>query len=108
MASHSSISNKVVIAAVATLTLCAFGRVVGHGWLQFDDPLHVTDNPHFLPLTWSSLCNFWLRPYEFLFIPVSYMIFGAECVGSRLMTGRAMVCAGRRHRGRHSCLPASR
>jgi Flp pilus assembly protein TadD len=87
MAFHSSIPNKAVIAAVVTLALCAFGRVVGHGWLQFDDPLHVTDNPHFLPLTWSSLCNFWLRPYEFLYIPVSYMIFAAECVGSRLMTG---------------------
>lgn len=87
MAFHFSIPNKAVIVAVATLTLCAFGRVVGHGWLQFDDPLHVTDNPHFLPLTWSSLCNFSLRPYELLYIPVSYMIFAAECVGSRLMTG---------------------
>ena len=75
------------IVGVVALSFVVLGRIVFHEWLRFDDPLHVTDNPHLFPLTWSSLGHFWLESYEGLYIPLSYMLFAAECVTSHVLAG---------------------
>ena len=58
------------------------------GWVDFDDTLHVTENPGFLPLTWSSLLRFWLAPYENLYIPVSYSLYALEAWIDRAIRGQ--------------------
>jgi Flp pilus assembly protein TadD len=79
-----SIAQHVAIAAVILL---AFGRIVSHGWVNFDDPIHVTENPSFFPLTWRELGGFWVRPYEHLYVPASYMLFAGESAASRWLHG---------------------
>jgi Flp pilus assembly protein TadD len=79
-----SIAQHVAIAAVI---LIAFGRIVSHGWVNFDDPIHVTKNPSFFPLSWRELGGFWVRPYEHLYVPASYMLFAGESAASRWLHG---------------------
>lgn len=73
--------------AIAAVILIAFGRIVSHGWVNFDDPIHVTENPSFFPLSWRQLGGFWVRPYEHLYVPASYMLFAGECAASRWLHG---------------------
>ena len=73
--------------AIAAVILIAFGRIVSHGWVNFDDPIHVTENPSFFPLSWRELGGFWVRPYEHLYVPASYMLFAAESAASRWLHG---------------------
>ena len=71
----------------SALAAVVFGRIVFHDWVRFDDPIHVTDNPYFFPLTWGSIGHFWVAAYEGLFIPLSYMLFAAECAATRAVSG---------------------
>ena len=86
------IAQNVVIAAVI---LIAFGRIVSHGWVNFDDPIHVTENPSFFPLSWRELGGFWVRPYEHLYVPASYMLFAAESAASRWLHGEGPMAVPR-------------
>ncbi|MFM8709581.1 MAG: hypothetical protein ACKOHK_16255, partial [Planctomycetia bacterium] len=72
---------------VVAVILVGFGRIVAHDWVNFDDPLHVTENPAFFPVSWRGLADFWAHPYGQLYVPVSYMLFAAECVASRSLHG---------------------
>jgi Flp pilus assembly protein TadD len=83
VAQRSTVQNV----AIAAVILIAFGRIVSHGWVNFDDPIHVTENPSFFPLSWRELGGFWVRPYEHLYVPASYMLFAAECMASRWIHG---------------------
>jgi len=80
---------------VSTVALLVLWRVVTHGWSEFDDTIHVTENPAFYPVTWSGLTTFWVRPYQHLYVPMSYMLYAAECVISRWMAGDASTAAVR-------------
>ena len=62
-------------AALIAVVVVAFGPVIGHGWLNWDDPVHVTANPLFEPLAATAAVRPWLAPYRFLYIPVSYDLF---------------------------------
>jgi Flp pilus assembly protein TadD len=83
VAQRSSFQNVAIVAVI----LIAFGRIVSHGWVNFDDPIHVTENPAFFPLSWRELGRFWVRPYEHLYVPASYMLFAAEGMASRWLHG---------------------
>jgi len=81
--------------AIAAVILIAFGRIVSHGWVNFDDPIHVTENPSFFPLSWRQLGGFWVRPYEHLYVPASYMLFAGECAASRWLHGEGPMAVPR-------------
>jgi hypothetical protein len=79
---------KSCTAAPAILVLATaivFGRIVGFGWLAWDDDINVTKNPGLDPVTPASLWKFWQAPYEGLYIPVSYMLYAAEAAISRVL-----------------------
>jgi len=80
---------------VTAMILIAFAGIVPHGWINFDDPIHVTENPAFFPLSWRSLAGFWARPYRSLYVPASYMLFAAECGASRWLHGDGPTAAVR-------------
>ena len=84
-----SVAQRLTVqnVAIAAVILIAFGRIVSHGWINFDDPIHVTENPSFFPLSWRELGGFWVRSYEHLYVPASYMLFAAECMASRWLQG---------------------
>jgi tetratricopeptide (TPR) repeat protein len=80
---------------VTAMILIAFAGIVPHGWINFDDPIHVTENPAFFPMSWRSLAGFWSRQYASLYVPASYMLFAAECGASRWLCGDGPTAAVR-------------
>lgn len=60
------------------LTAIVFRQVKDFQFLNWDDDQHVVNNPHFNPITWTGLLEFWHSSFIFLYIPVSYMFFAAE------------------------------
>jgi protein O-mannosyl-transferase len=75
--------------AVVGICLAVYGRVLGFGWMDWDDDTHVTRNPGLNPVTLPSVVEFWSRPYEGLYIPVSYTLFAAESAASRALVPAA-------------------
>lgn len=69
---------------LATLLIAIYGGSLTNGWINWDDPLHVTANPYLTPFTCDHLGALWQAPYEYLYIPVSYTIFGCEAVAARV------------------------
>lgn len=60
---------------VVIITIAAFLPVCRYAFVDWDDPLHVYQNPYLNPITASHLIHFWRTPYEGLYVPVSYMAF---------------------------------
>ncbi|MBL8826970.1 MAG: tetratricopeptide repeat protein [Planctomycetaceae bacterium] len=64
-----------------------FGQTLDFDFVIWDDDLHITANDRFQPLTPASLMSFWREAYEFLYIPLSYMLFAGEVAVSQLIYG---------------------
>lgn len=61
-----------------------YGRVVTHGWLDYDDRFHVVDNPWLRPeMGLGGVKHLWRHPYGNLYIPVAYSAFWAEAQVAR-------------------------
>lgn len=72
-------------AGLVIITAAVFGQIIGFGWMGWDDNFNVTENPGFHPATWASVWGFWQKPYEGLYIPVSYTLYAAEVAVSRVV-----------------------
>lgn len=69
------------------IVLGIYGRTLSYQFLNWDDDIHVTANPHLVPLRGAGLARLWREPYENLYIPVSYSWFAAEAWLSALWHG---------------------
>jgi hypothetical protein len=67
------------------LVVLVFGRICFYGWIDWDDDVHISRNPGLNPVTLSNVAGFWVRPYELLYIPVSYTFFAGEVLLSRAL-----------------------
>ncbi|MFM1996928.1 MAG: repeat-containing protein YrrB [Planctomycetota bacterium] len=61
--------------------------MLGHGWVNWDDPHHVLANPLLNPVTFRNLAALWMQPVEKLFIPVGYTLFALEAALGRVLVG---------------------
>ena len=59
---------------IVLITAAAYFRTTHFDFVLWDDDLHVYDNPYLQPLTWHSFAQFWLHPYQSLYIPISYTL----------------------------------
>ena len=66
----------VCAVALIIITLGVFGQVRNHSFL-WDDDIHITENPYLNPVTLPKLLRFWQGPYEHLYIPLTYTVWGA-------------------------------
>lgn len=64
-----------------------FGRTLPFDFVSWDDPLHILLNPYLRALSWSNLAAIWQRPYEELYIPVSYTFLACLAEASRRLVG---------------------
>jgi tetratricopeptide (TPR) repeat protein len=64
----------VIVAAV----LAVFVATCGHDFVSFDDYLHLHDNPHLNPPSWSGLWQLWIASYKSEFVPLSYTLYALE------------------------------
>ncbi|MBX9792123.1 MAG: tetratricopeptide repeat protein [Pirellulales bacterium] len=75
-------SAAVVVAA----TVAVYYPVVGHQFLNYDDPPNITDNTYYRPFTWRNIRQLWLRPYSGVYVPVTSMFWAAEVAIARSLT----------------------
>ena len=68
------------------LTLAVFQGVGRLGYVNWDDPLHVCDNPYLNPVTVPHVLHFWRKPYHNLFIPLSYTLYALLALAARGVT----------------------
>src|SRR5258707_10655107 len=57
------------------LTAAVFGRVLGHGFLGWDDRLNTIENPHLDPPSLAGTLFFWRHAYADLYIPATFTIW---------------------------------
>ena len=57
------------------LTLAVFWPVCTYEFVLWDDQVNVYENPHFNRITASNVLQFWQRPYENLYIPLTYSVW---------------------------------
>jgi tetratricopeptide (TPR) repeat protein len=62
---------------LALAVLIVYSRILGAGFVGFDDDLHVYANPFLNPPTLQSLARLWRHAYEQLYVPLAYTIFAA-------------------------------
>jgi hypothetical protein len=69
------------------LVLGTFGQTVRWGWVNLDDDINVTANPHMNPVTLAGIGRLWAVPYQNLYVPLAYTLFACEAQASRLLCG---------------------
>lgn len=67
------------------LTVAAFWPVLDHGFV-WDDRVNVKENPYLNPATLANVLHFWQKPYERLYIPVTYTVWAALTQFAELST----------------------
>lgn len=60
----------IVLAVVGT-----YWSACGGDFTNWDDQMNVTENPNLNPPTGAGLINIWKRPYEHLYIPLTYTLW---------------------------------
>ena len=69
--------------------LCTFSRVPTFAFVRWDDNIHVFENPYFRDFKLAEIGHFWRYPYEQLYVPLSYSVFGLLSLAARLPAGSA-------------------
>lgn len=74
-----------VLALLVAGGCCAvLAGVVQCEFVDFDDQIHVFENPRMLRPSFKALGEYWTAPYEDLYIPVTYTVWTAAAVVSRM------------------------
>lgn len=71
----------LAVAVLIYLPVCRYG------FINLDDDLNILANPRFYPVTLHSLVEYWRRPYQGLYIPLTYTIWAGQASLSRLISG---------------------
>lgn len=92
MTTARTVDRFVWVAPIALVPL-VFGGILANGWVNWDDPLHVLENPSLTPVSWHGLGELWSRPYRGLYVPVSYTVFAVEAAAGRAVSATATPAA---------------
>lgn len=78
--------RSAVLAALLALavTLAVFLPVAHFGYVDWDDTIHICDNPYLNPVTFPHVLHFWQKPYHNLFVPLSYTVYALLALLARL------------------------
>jgi Tfp pilus assembly protein PilF len=70
--------KTIVAGVVLVLAICiVYGRTCTFDFTLWDDPQNVSQNPLLNPPGLAHMGEFWCRPYENLYIPVTYSLWSA-------------------------------
>jgi hypothetical protein len=61
---------------LVVVTVGSMGGVVGHEFSWWDDHITIHHNPSFNPPSGKAILEYWKRPAEGLYIPVTYSMWG--------------------------------
>jgi tetratricopeptide (TPR) repeat protein len=66
------------VALLVFVPWAIYAQTWSFGLLEWDDPQHITQNPHLVPLSWTGLGQLWRGPYFAEYVPVFYMFLAGE------------------------------
>ena len=85
MADFLGARRPLLIAVLLTLiTGAVFHDVLSAGFVRWDDGIQVYANPGLHPASAVHLRQFWIAPYENLYIPLSYSLYSLLAVPAHL------------------------
>ena len=86
------LSSPLLCAVLMLLLVTAvYGEVCSFHFLPFwDDDTNIHRNPLYSPLSWKSLALFWKGPFQQLYIPVTYSVWGGLVALSRVIAGTSV------------------
>ncbi len=64
-------------AVVGALSFAAFWPALGNGWVNWDDPMFLLDNPHWRGLSPAHL-RWMFTDYTWLYMPLTWVTLGAD------------------------------
>ena len=82
MSRHHSIAVLLIV-----LTVAVFWRVHNHGFV-WDDRIDIYENPHLNSETGPEILVFWQKPYQGLYIPLTYTVWATIARFSKIPTTR--------------------
>jgi Flp pilus assembly protein TadD len=83
--------GRIVLATVLLVVVLIYASVVTFQFLPFwDDDTNIHRNPLYAPLSWGSVAQFWLGPFQQLYIPVTYTVWAGLVALSRIIAGTAI------------------
>jgi len=81
---RSALSIFTGVCVITLVVAVVYGSSLGFDFVIWDDPVNVTQNPYLDPLTPTSLVRFWTRPYQGLYIPLTYTLWAGDTWLSRV------------------------
>lgn len=83
--------HQVIVALIpALITVAVFLRVTSYGFVNFDDNIHVYENPYIVDPTGPNLKHLLQTPHQQLYIPASYSLWWLQSkLSSRLFAGHS-------------------
>ena len=85
------------VAVLIALPLATFARVLGHGFVDWDDRTQIYANPDFNPPTPAKVARYWRGPHMNLYLPVTYTLWGGLSAVARLDRPAIRQPGRRRH-----------
>lgn len=74
----------IILLLLILLPLATFGRVLGHGFVNWDDQGQLYENPDFNPPTVAKIARYWRGPHMNLYLPVTYTLWSGLSSFARL------------------------
>jgi protein O-mannosyl-transferase len=72
----SARSTALYTLALIFITIIVYCRLFHASFAGLDDDIHVYQNPYLNPPTVDGILHFWRHPYESLYVPLAYTVFG--------------------------------
>lgn len=83
---------RLLLAVLLIIVATVYARVCTFEFLPFwDDDTNIHRNPLYAPLSWESIALFWKGPFQQLYIPVTYTVWGALVALSRIVAGTTVA-----------------
>lgn len=70
---------------LSVVVLGVFGRMIGFNFINYDDFLHVVENPLVTGFSLESLARIWSGPLEGLYMPLTYTVWGGMALLSKML-----------------------
>jgi tetratricopeptide (TPR) repeat protein len=89
---HFGKSPRVMSCLVLAITAAVYFQTCFFEFLPFwDDDTNIHRNPLYSPLSLDNIALFWKGPFQQLYIPVTYSVWGALVALSRVLAGTSVA-----------------
>jgi hypothetical protein len=82
--SRTDVTDWIIVAILVLATVATFCRACFSDFNNWDDPVNVSKNPYFNPVTLKGVFYFWQHPHASVYIPLTDTVWGILAAIARL------------------------